>query len=252
MDQVSSLTHEPNHFQIGEPGAPSGGSVTCTDCSIAMIVRHDKGIFVSARTVREAAAPDKSDRRGLNAYEALRGLYNLGVRGYSILIGATASDVLKATDRGVVLVSVGYDGWPTLAEAVVGGKTDLGFRGPHATTNWGRRRYISKPASWPVDKPFHPGWYTWARDPDHHWGDAKPPYDKFSTSYLVRAMDALVGNGGWQVRCAIGRFPTLTRAKAMSGVEPHALDQPPGFFDEETAIHLDLPDFGTGQTGGTS
>lgn len=252
MDQVASLNRElPPHFQIGEPGAPCHGSSTCTDCVIAMIVRHEKGKRVSAHDVRQASAPTKDPCRGLNPSEALRGIQAFGIQGYRIRVNATASDAIRATDAGLVLVAVGYDGYPLAgSEAEVGGRTDLGFDGPHATLLAGRRNWQKPPADWPAHEAFHPGWRVWGRDPDHHFDQTKPPYDRYRSGYLVRAMDALIGNEGWQVRLIIARDPAawIPRSQRLHFAEldiVHRTGLPPA-SDVDLAS---LPDFGAGQAG---
>lgn len=230
-DQIGSLALEPAHYQIGEPGAPCGGSSTCTDCVGCMIIAHDTGRKISAAAFRAAAAPTKDPCRGLNPTEFVRGIDRFGVHGYRIHLGVTASDAMRATDNGVVLVAVGYNGYPSPAEAVQGGRTDLGFKGPHAISLWGRRMRRGAGAG------HTPSWHVWVRDPDHHYGAAKPAYDVFDSSYLVRAMDALVGNGGWSTTCAIYRS-----APSLIGLRAHASVDDQSWLPE-------LPDFGSGQAG---
>lgn len=251
-DQVAFLNHEPAHFQVGEPGAPCGGSSTCTDCVVAAIVRHETGRPLSAAAVRHAAAPGKDPCRGLTPAEALRALAHFGVRGYVGVAGVTASEAIRATDRGVVLVAVGYNGFPSQAQAEVGGRTDFGFAGPHAISLWGRRYWAERPAGWPAGKHFEAGWRVWTRDPDHHYGAARPPYDRFRSSFLVAAMDALVGNGGWSTRFAIlRRAPAAAHPAAaahLTGLEPHAVHV--AAAAELGDLELEgLPEFGVGQAG---
>lgn len=244
-DQVAALNDEPTHFQIGEPDAPCGGSSTCTDCCGAIIVFHETGQRISARQFRQKAAPDKDPCRGLNPSQLVTGLLGFGVHGYAVHVNATAGDAIGATDNGIVLVCIGYGGFPSPAECEVGGRTDVNFTGPHAITLWGRRRWTVKPKDWPAGKTFRPGWRNWTRDPDHHYGDIRPRYDRFRSGFLVRAMDALVGNEGWNVRCAIYRShpPGAIRPK-IAGLEPHTAEV-------ATTWTLDqLPDLGAGQTGG--
>lgn len=245
-DQVVYLNHEPIHHQIGEPGSRNNGSAYCTDCVIAMIYRHETGKTISAEQARHAAAPDKPPTRGLNALEALHGLQALGIHGYSIHINPHAGDAMRATDEGIVLFGEGYGGHPSPHEAEVGGRTDLGFTGPHADSLWGRRNWRKPGTNHPAGEPFTPGWRVWGRDPDHHWG-GPPPYDRYRSSYLVRAMDALIGNEGWQVRMMIARTPSrlvlpkseLREFDALA--ELHIAPLLP-------SIDLDLlPDFGAGQ-----
>lgn len=187
-DQVQYLTKEPPAWQLGEHKAPCNGQSTCTDNVGKMIVFHEKKKKITTAQFRQAAAPHKPECNGLTPAEFLRGLIHFGVTKYKFYAGATPSDVLKATDRGIVLVGVGYSGYPTVAECEVGGKTDVGFKGPHATSGWGRRLQNGL-------------WYYWSRDPDHHFdgtdanGRPSPRYDKFETKYLTRAMKAIIGNG---------------------------------------------------------
>lgn len=245
-DQVKYLNQERKHFQINEPDAPCNGRSTCTDCVCCMIVAHETGKTVSAMTFRMLAAPAKDRCRGLNPSEALRGLYNLGVRGYQIVVNPTASQAITATDKGIVLVAVGYNGFPTNEECEVGGKTDDAFEGPHAISLWGRRNWHGKPVDWPAGKVFKPGWRVWTRDPDHHWGAPTPPYDRFNSTYLVRAMDALVGNEGWQVRLMIAKGGRPTVPKAMLEIDAgHSDDGLTDMYADE-----EFPDFGMGQSGG--
>lgn len=210
MDQVNRLPQLVVIRQLGEPGAPCNGSSTCTDNVGRLIVQAETGRLISSATFRQRARPgDPTPCRGLTANQFLRGLLASGVRGYGYHAGVTASQVLAATDRGFVLVGVGYGGWPTPAEAQVGGATDAGFRarnGAHAVAIAGRRRGEAYGA---------PGrWVCWARDPDHRFsgtdanGRPAPPYDRFETRYLARAMAALTsastsGGGTWPSTFAI-------------------------------------------------
>lgn len=203
-DQVQFLNKEPPRRQLGEPGSPCNGSCTCTDVVGCMIVFHERGKRISAKEFRRKAAPAKAMLCvGLTPNELIRGLLAFGVRGYSYHPRVTASDALKATDNGIVLIGVGYNGYPTVEECEVGGKTDVRFTGPHAVSLWGRRKQNKR-------------WYCWTRDPDHHYdgtdasGRPAPPYDKFDTMYLTRAMNAIVGNGNpgrpkWGVTFMIAR-----------------------------------------------
>jgi hypothetical protein len=215
-DQVAKLNNFRPAFQLNEPGAPCGGSSTCTDNVIKMIVEAETGRRISTRQIREAAAPSKPDCKGLNPAETLRALRHFGVNGYTGRVNCTASEAISATDRGIVLVAVGYDGYPTRAECEVGGKTDMNFMGAHAVSLWGRRMWKKEPAAFPDRIHFRPGWRVWLRDPDHPWGGRTPVYDRMLSKYLVRMMDALVGNGAWNCRFAIGRFPVNMSVKSRS------------------------------------
>jgi hypothetical protein len=198
-DQVQFLNQEPLRFQIGEPGAPAGGTSTCTDTVGTMIVYHEKHLRVSAQAFRYAARPgDSTPWMGLTPSQFLAGLLKFGVRGYSYIPNINASDAIKATDHGIVCLLVGYSGYPSRQEAQVGGRTDFGFAGAHAVSLWGRRTggsYGINPKSW----------VCWTRDPDHHYGDTTPPYDRFDTSYLTRAIRALVGANNWRQTAMIAR-----------------------------------------------
>lgn len=240
-DQVAFLNKEPKHFQIGEPGAPCGGCSTCADCSASMIIFHETGRVVSAADIRRVANPAKTTR-GLSGSEVERALRHFGVRGYQAQYGVTAEDAIRATDSGVVLVAVGYNGFPTPPECEVGGKTDINFTGPHAITLWGRRNWTRPPGGAPVPG-FKPGWRVWTRDPDHHFGDKKPPYDRMRSTYLVRAMKALIGNEGWGTTMIIARNRSTWRVR-LDGpqVEMVAADLSTTVSEE--------PEFGSGQQGG--
>ena len=165
-DQVSSLTVEPAIFQLGLP--PGNGSTSCTDCCVAMIVRHEKGHAVTAGQVRKASG-NTDVNTGLTPRQALTALSAFGVNGYTYISGPTASDVLAATDNGLVLTGVGYWAYPSIAQAEVGGKNDFGFGGPHAILVAGRRYWATKPSFWGTG-PFAAGWRFWGRDPDHSQG----------------------------------------------------------------------------------
>jgi len=187
-DQVNRLPSlVPPFRQLGFPGAPCGGRSCCTDSVGAEIVRAETGRTITLAAFRAAARPgDPTPCGGLTPGQFLRGLRAFGVKGYDYVPNVTASDVLKATDRGIVLTGVGYYAYPTRAECEIGGKTDLPFRGAHAIAVFGRR--------------FRDGrWICWVRDPDHHWdgrdadGTPAPPYDRFETRYLARAIRALIG-----------------------------------------------------------
>ena len=198
-DQVNLLpTLTPPYRQLGAPGSPCGGRSTCTDNVGAEIVRREKGRAITAGQFRVAARPrDPNPCGGLTPGQFLAGLRAFGVKGYVYASPVTASDVLAATDRGVVLVGVGYGAYPVPSECQVGGKVDTGFVGAHAISAWGRRKLAGR-------------WVIWARDPDHRFsgqdGSRKaPPYDRFDARYLARAIKALVGASGWQTTFAVWR-----------------------------------------------
>lgn len=198
-DQVNLLpTLMPPYRQIGYPNAPCGGRSCCTDSVGAEIVRRDKGRTISPGAFRAAARPgDQTPCSGLTPGQFLNGLRAYGVKGYEYASPVTASDVLAATDHGIVLVGVGYGGYPTVKECQVGGKVDFGFVGAHAISVWGRRKLNGR-------------WVCWARDPDHHWNGydgarPAPAYDRFDSAFLTRAIAALVGASGWQTTFAIWR-----------------------------------------------
>lgn len=228
-DQVASLTTEPMIFQLGLP--PGNGSASCTDCCIALIIRHEKGKTVTANQVRHASGHVGGDYTGLTPREALTALAAFGVTGFSYISNVSASDVLVATDRSLVLAGVGYWAYPSQAQAEVGGKNDFGFGGPHAIIVAGRRYWATKPAGW-ASGTFTAGWRFWGRDPDHRqgWG-AK--YDRARTSWLVRAMGALVGMGTppWPCTFMIAKGVSL---KATQAEEPG--------FDLPIDAHGDVPD----------
>jgi hypothetical protein len=185
-DQVALLpTLTPPIRQIGYPGAPCGGRSCCTDCVGVEIVRRERGRAITPAQFRRAARPgDTTPCAGLTPAQFLRGLRAFGVKGYEYHANVTAGDVLEATDRGIVLVGVGYAGYPIPSECQVGGKHDLGFRGAHAISVWGRRKRDGR-------------WVVWTRDPDHRYGGkGEPPYDRFDMRYLSRAIAALVGADG--------------------------------------------------------
>lgn len=203
-DQVALLNGlRPAFYQLGEPGAPAGGSSTCTDNVGREIVRREKGRVITSAQFRQAARPgDRTPRAGLTPAQFLRGLRAFGVRSYVFVARPSLRDLLAATERGIVLAVVGYGGYPTRAECEVGGKTDIAFRGPHATSLWGSRTWTKAPAGWNVKRPFRPGLRIWMRDPDHDHADPLP-YDRFTAGLLTRAMNAVVGNGGWENTAAI-------------------------------------------------
>jgi hypothetical protein len=198
-DQVVLLpTLLPPFFQLGAPGAPCGGRSACTDNVGCEIVRRDKGRTITAAAFRRAARPnDPAPCAGLTPVQFLRGLRAFGVKGYEYADHVIAQDVLAATDRGIVLVGVNYGAYPIRSECQVGGRTDLGFRGAHAISVWGRRKLAGR-------------WFVWTRDPDHHSGATKPPYDRFDMRYLARAINALPGTPGgkgtrWATTFAVWR-----------------------------------------------
>jgi hypothetical protein len=203
-DQVNLLsTLRPAFYQLGEPGAPANGASTCTDNVGREIVRRERGQIITSRQFRQAARPgDTTPRAGLTPAQFLRGLRSFGVRGYGYHAHPRLADLLEASERGIVLAVVGYNGYPTQAEAELGGKTDIAFRGPHATSLWGSRRWAKPPASWDPGRPFRPGLRVWMRDPDHDHADPLG-WDRFAAALLIRAMNAVVGNGGWTNTAAI-------------------------------------------------
>ncbi|MBU2166667.1 MAG: hypothetical protein KKF88_02405, partial [Alphaproteobacteria bacterium] len=156
-----------------------------------MIVRREKGRTITAAQFRRAARPgDTTPCQGLTPSQFLRGLRAFGVKGYVYAANVTAKSVLAATDRGIVLVGVGYGAYPVSSECQVGGRTDLGFRGAHAVSVWGRRKREGR-------------WLVWTRDPDHRYGATKPPYDRFDMRYLSRAIAALPAMSNWSTTFAI-------------------------------------------------
>ena len=198
-DQVAFLpTLHPPFRQLGYPGAPCSGRSCCTDCVGCEIVRRDRGRTITPAAFRKAARPSDPDPcAGLTPAQFLAGLRAFGVKGYEYASPVTASDVLAATDRGVVLVGVGYRGYPVPSQCQIGGKVDVGFVGAHAISVWGRRKLAGR-------------WFAWTRDPDHHYGGSDgartaPPYDRMDMRYLARAISALPGSSGWQTTFAIWR-----------------------------------------------
>ena len=189
-DQVVYLATDPPIFQLGLP--PDAGVASCTDCCVAMIVRRETKRTVTAEQVRRVSGHTGGDYTGLTPAEALTALDALGVHTYSYHSGVVTNDVINATNSGVVLAGVGYYAYPTVAQAEYGGKTDMGFGGPHAITVWGSRTWKTKPTWW--SGPFAPGERFWARDPDHRQGwSAK--YDRAVIAYLSHAIQAIVGQG---------------------------------------------------------
>jgi hypothetical protein len=229
-DQIASLTTEPAIFQQGLP--PANGIASCTDCCVAMIVRHETGKTVTAAQVR-AVSGSTNPYVGLTPSQALRALAFYGVRGYAYHTGVTASDVLRATASGLVLTGVGYYAYPTLRQAEIGGKDDMSFYGPHAILIAGYRDWETQPApgAWGASQvPFAPGYRCWGRDPDHRQG-WKYQYDRYLTSYLSRAMAALIGSGSpaWQTTFMLSKGAMMMTATgtADAGLDT-PIDQPTG------------------------
>lgn len=183
-DQVALLPKlMPPIHQLGVPGAPCGGRSTCTDSVGAEVVRREKGRTITAAQFRRAARPDdRTPCAGLTPAQFLRGLRAFGVRGYVYASPVDARSVLEATDRGIVLVGVNYGAYPVRSECEAGGRTDLGFRGAHAVSVWGRRKVAGR-------------WIVWGRDPDHR-STTVPPWDRYDMRYLARAIAALPGTPG--------------------------------------------------------
>jgi hypothetical protein len=221
-DQVNSLTHEPPIFQLGLP--PGTGAYACTDACLAMIVRHETGKTVTAAQVR-AASGNTNPNSGLTPAQALRALSAMGVKGYTYHGGVTAAQVLTATDQGLVLVGVAYSAYPTPQQIELGGKDDMAYTGPHAILVAGRRYWPPAPADATFQVPFQPGWRCWVRDPDHEQGH-KPPYDRMLTSWLVRAMSALVGCGGWTQTFMLAKGPIPAKATLDEPMMDTPIDQP--------------------------
>lgn len=180
------------------------GSTGCTDNCVAEIIRAETGRNVTPAAVRSRTLRANRPCLGLRPQDALMALVSFGVRGYKYTSGVTVDDVFRATERGIVLVGVGYRLYPRLVgepgpgpTAEYGGKTDTAFRGSHAITVWGRRTWTKKPAAWPKGRVFVPGTRVWTRDPDHRqeWPLA---YDRISKSQLADAMRALVTDTAWQ------------------------------------------------------
>ena len=226
-DQVASLNGEPPIFQVGIQ--PDSGVASCTDCCVAQVVRHVTGRAVSPETVRLASG-HTNDWTGLTPNEALRALSALGVKGYGYHPGVTADQAISATDSGIVIVGVGYWAYPRMTQAEIGGKSDFGFAGPHAITLWGRRQWLTQPPPniyGHSQVPFTPGWRVWCRDPDHTQG-WRYSYDRFLSTYLVHAMQAIIGTGvpPWATTFMISRSDALeTMLVAPEGIDT-PIEQP--------------------------
>ena len=222
-DQVSSLNSEPPVYQLGLP--PCNGAYSCAACAVAAVVFHETGHTVTPEQVY-AASGNPNGCSGLTPAQVLRALNALGVTGYAYHPNATPSQVLAATDHGIVLTGVAYSAYPTKGksanQAEYGGKVDLGFGGPHMITVWGRRQWPPAPPGTVFQTPTagKSDWRAWVRDPDHTQGYT-PTYDRMLTTQLSRAMAALVGSGSppWPCTFAIGRGMPLMASES----------DPPGF-----------------------
>ena len=211
-DQVNRLwSLMPAEYQLGRAPCCTGrtcGATACTDNCVAEIVRAETGRRVFPASVR--ALSGRPMCLGLRPSDVLNVLKKYGVKGYVYKSGVTVEEVLRATDRGVVLVGVGYRLYPRKrgisgpgGVAEIGGKTDTGFRGAHAITVWGRRTWTSKPRNWtPRTLQFSPGTRVWTRDPDHRQA-TMPAYDRISIGQLREAMRAIVTDTPWQSTFAI-------------------------------------------------
>lgn len=195
MDQVQHLSTDPPCWQLHEYAAPCAGQSTCTDNVGKMIVFRETGRKITTRQFRLAARPGNfSPCRGLTPTEFLRGLKYFGVKKYYFKANVNTKDVATAARYGIVCVGVGYWGYPIVEECDYGGKTDLGFRGPHAVAGFGQR-----------------GSEVWVRDPDHHFdgidanGQPAPRWDRFAVALLHRAMRAIVGNGAWKTTFMVAK-----------------------------------------------
>lgn len=209
-DQVAKLLRTTRQNQLGRPPTCPGrtpGATACTDNVIAEIIELETGRLVSPAQVRNATAREVC--RGLRPSDALRALLAFGVRGYGYHDRVTAMDVIRATERGVVLVGVGYRLYPRQsgvagpgAIAEYGGKTDVNFRGSHAVTVWGSRVWNKRPSAFPAGVKFVAGRRVWGRDPDHRQ-DYRTRYDRYLSRDLAAAMGALVTETPWTVTFAI-------------------------------------------------
>jgi hypothetical protein len=187
MNQLAYLTKLPAQAQLGRP--PCSGRASCTDNAACEIVRRETGRAITPAQFR-AKTGHVDPCTGLTAAETLRGLLAFGVHGYAFHARVTAADVIEHTEHGIVLVGVGYGAYPTRAQCEVGGRTDMGFTGAHATTCWGSAIWTGKPG-------YRDGRRVWMRDSDHHQDDM-PAYDRFDFARLYPAMRAITTcKGAW-------------------------------------------------------
>lgn len=183
-DQVQYVNSDPPNMQMGRP--PGNGSTACTDNVGCNIVYREKGRVITPAQFRAASREDWVT--GLTPAGFLRALLFFGVKGYRLRLGVTASQAIKASDKGVVCVGVGYRLYPKHArasgpgpDADIGGKTDVRFTGAHAVSLYGRRLLtVARVQAWRV----------YMRDSDHRQGH-QPRFDRFLSRHLQPAMDAI-------------------------------------------------------------
>lgn len=186
----------PARFQF-QSGAPCGGSSTCTDTCIQMIVEYYKDKTYSLSYIRKVAQSqthfNESPCTGINYIEALNALKLLGVTHYRVGFGMTFADVIKKVAIGPTIVGVWYADYPNWRghcathtnHAEIAGRTQCGFFGAHAILALKKAPHIINGKYNHMD--------VFSRDPDHH-SSARPEHpnhDRIKLSHLNKAMLAL-------------------------------------------------------------
>lgn len=168
-----------------------------------MIIEYWKEKTYSLLQIRNASGKGIDGVHGLTIDEALRALNHFGVYNYRKAAGINATFVLQKAYNGPVLFGVGYNEYPAKRgvwcdqdnKAIVGGKIDCNFKGPHAELALG-----NIPVKDGTGKIVR--YDAILRDPDH-WEVAAPKYERITGSQMTRTMKAIIGNEHWTNTFAI-------------------------------------------------
>lgn len=212
LPHSKNILDYPARFQF-QAGAPCGGSSTCTDTCIQMIVEFYKEKTYSLSYIRKVAQARSSFNEGpctgINYVEVLNALNALGITHYRVGWGVDASDILKKMLIGPTIVGVYYGNYPksksnrcgSINHAESGGKTDCPFNGAHAILAIKRANHYAS-----TGKYLHTDILT--RDPDHHSASRPeaPKYDRITMGQLDKTMKALVPNTAFRQTYCI--YPT--------------------------------------------
>jgi hypothetical protein len=171
-----------------------------------MIIEYYKEKTYSLSQIRTASGKGVDCMHGLTIAETLKALNHFGVTHYRSGVGINATFVLQKAYVGPVIFGVGYNEYPAKKGmwcdqnnlAVLGGKVDCNFQGPHAELALGNVAVKDKNGK--IDH-----YDAILRDPDH-WEAAPPKYERITGAQLTRAMNAIKGNSGWTNTFAV--YPT--------------------------------------------
>lgn len=188
----------PARFQWNQPGITRCLAQTaCTDTCVQMMIEFWKEKTYSLSQIRRASGKGIDCQHGLTMAEAMTALRYFGVKNYRSAVGIDATFILQKAYNGPVLFGVGYNEFPAKKGvwcdqsnlAILGGKVDCNFTGPHAELALGNVKVRDKNGRLLRYDAI-------LRDPDH-WEASPPRYDRITGAQLTRAINALRGNEGW-------------------------------------------------------